>query len=260
MTDLLHFCIHTENRRLVRLVTSPQEYATAQNWYQNHVVFRLILDGLLSHLNVPAGDDLGMRLHTWGSRDFDFDYQNRDYVTILNSLRNILEKEGGLTASGLVTPDTTPKNSPGRGGAGGGSTGGGSGCCLALALSETTWGRADGRFRGSIGTSIFYKQPARQLRLMRNRILFEFCFVVILSKKIAAMVVRHEQISHLDPFGLTVTQLKEPLPLLYSTVRAEQHHQEYNIRKRSLHRDRRRAVASETSCCTRLRLLLPQLC
>jgi hypothetical protein len=89
-----------------------------QYWHQINVALRLALDGLLNHLNIPAGD-LSGRLHIWGSRDFDNDYQDPGYVSILDMLRFCLLKDGVLTVEGLVTPNTTPTNSPKRGGGGG---------------------------------------------------------------------------------------------------------------------------------------------
>jgi hypothetical protein len=82
-----------------------------------HICFRIILDDLLNHLNIPAGD-LGERLHQLGARDFDIEYKDWDFVDLLNGLHVILQASGrALTASGLVAPDTaTPTNSPGRGG------------------------------------------------------------------------------------------------------------------------------------------------
>jgi hypothetical protein len=80
-----------------------------------HICFRIILDDLLNHLNIPAGD-LGERLHQLGARYFGIEYKDWDFVDLLNGLHVILQATGALTASGLVTPDTeTPTNSPDRG-------------------------------------------------------------------------------------------------------------------------------------------------
>jgi hypothetical protein len=90
------------------------------NWYRNDVVFHFLLDTLLNHLGITAGA-LDARMDTWANRDFDIDYQDPIFVRYLNTLRVSLQAAGGLTSSGLVTPHTTPTNSPGRGaGAGGG--------------------------------------------------------------------------------------------------------------------------------------------
>lgn len=104
------------------MITSPDEYASAQHWYQNNVTFRSLVDLILGHLNITEGD-LGGKLHSWGSRNFQADYQDPDYVDFVTALRAYLEKKGGLTPQGLVTPDTTPSNSPGRRGGGGGGDG-----------------------------------------------------------------------------------------------------------------------------------------
>ena len=65
-------------------------------------------------------------MYAWGARNFDNDYQNRDYVNALNALRAILQTQNGLTSSGcFVTPDNSPSNLPGRGGGVGGNSDGG---------------------------------------------------------------------------------------------------------------------------------------
>lgn len=108
-----------ENERLVRLITSPDEFGTAQHWYQNHIAFRSQVDTILVHLNITPGSELGGRLHSWGSRDFQTDYQDPAYAELVTALRATMEAMGGLTPQGLVTPDPTPSNSPDRrGGAG----------------------------------------------------------------------------------------------------------------------------------------------
>jgi hypothetical protein len=87
------------------LVTSPQEYARAQFFHQNDIAFRVMVQAILDHLNIPPGD-LGGRLHLWGARDFQTDYLDPNYVRLLNCLRVGLQHSGGLTPAGLVTPDT----------------------------------------------------------------------------------------------------------------------------------------------------------
>jgi hypothetical protein len=57
-------------------------------------------------------------MYQLGTRDFDIDYQEKDFVSLLNTLRLILHDAGALNASVLVTPDTAPTNSPGCGGGG----------------------------------------------------------------------------------------------------------------------------------------------
>jgi hypothetical protein len=89
-------------------------------WYLNHPAFQLNLGALLHRLGIPPGA-LNARMFAWGSRNFDIDYGDPFVVDSLNSLRGGLQIAGALTSSGLVTPDTTPTNSPGRGGGGGGN-------------------------------------------------------------------------------------------------------------------------------------------
>jgi hypothetical protein len=123
MTDLFDsFGNRTENQGLMLVVTSPEQYRGVRYWYDSNAPFCRNLDFLLNHLNIPAGD-LNARLQEWGSRDFDTDYQDRDYVANLSALRGILGTAGGLILAGLVTPDNTPENSPDRRGGGGNADG-----------------------------------------------------------------------------------------------------------------------------------------
>jgi hypothetical protein len=107
------------------LVTNGQFQEVLDDWYVHDYFFRLGLDGILNHLNIPATIDLRERLQLWGLRGFDIDYQDPVYVSYINGLRMHLQNQGGLTLEGLVTPDTTPKTSPSRRGGGGNAGGGG---------------------------------------------------------------------------------------------------------------------------------------
>ena len=91
-------------------------------------MFQFVLDGIFNDLYIAQGT-FQARLQAWGARDFVTDYaQTRQYVSALTEFRTWLQSKGGLTAAGgLVAPDNSPSNSPGRGGNdndGGGNAGG----------------------------------------------------------------------------------------------------------------------------------------